>query len=317
MTVPLPATIRPLIGQNSHPGLALDKYVDSWTDQGPPGDFSGRVQRPALETVVRIAATEPAGMNFSDLLARRKAFLAALAAQVCPCETAGPFTLHLARASALENAGVCLHPIYGFPFLPGSGIKGLARAFATLHAGNDPLIPAVFGNVPGAKSKEQCAGGIIFHDSWPAKWTGLVDDILNCHHKEYYQAADGPGVPPPGDWDEPNMVSFLSIPSGVTFDFPLSKRRFDVPDEVLLAARQWLLGGLTILGAGAKTASGYGHFKPVGDGVSELRVDYGPGYRMYFVQRGKILIVLLCGGDKRTQSRDIRTAKALAADLED
>jgi len=60
-----------------------------------------------------------------------------------------------------------------------------------------------------------------------------------------------------------------------------------------------------------------GDVKPVGDGVSELRVDYGPGYRMYFVQRGKILIVLLCGGDKRTQARDIGTAKALAADLED
>jgi len=60
-----------------------------------------------------------------------------------------------------------------------------------------------------------------------------------------------------------------------------------------------------------------GDVKPVGEGVSELRVDYGPGYRMYFVQRGKILIVLLCGGDKRTQARDIGTAKALAADLED
>ena len=60
-----------------------------------------------------------------------------------------------------------------------------------------------------------------------------------------------------------------------------------------------------------------GDVKPVGEGVSELRIDYGPGYRVYFVQRGKIMIVLLCGGDKRTQSRDIRTAKALAADLED
>jgi putative addiction module killer protein len=60
-----------------------------------------------------------------------------------------------------------------------------------------------------------------------------------------------------------------------------------------------------------------GDVKPVGEGVSELRIDYGPGYRVYFVQRGKIMIVLLCGGDKRTQSRDIRAAKALAADLED
>jgi putative addiction module killer protein len=60
-----------------------------------------------------------------------------------------------------------------------------------------------------------------------------------------------------------------------------------------------------------------GDVKPVGEGVSELRVDYGPGYRLYFVQRGKILVVLLCGGDKRTQTRDIRKAKALATDLED
>ena len=52
--------------------------------------------------------------------------------------------------------------------------------------------------------------------------------------------------------------------------------------------------------------------KAVGDGVSELRIDYGPGYRVYFVRRGKALIVLLGGGDKRTQAADIRAAKMLA-----
>ena len=60
-----------------------------------------------------------------------------------------------------------------------------------------------------------------------------------------------------------------------------------------------------------------GDVKPVGDGISELRVDYGPGYRVYFVQRGRVVVVLLCGGDKRTQRQDINKAKALAADLED
>ena len=56
----------------------------------------------------------------------------------------------------------------------------------------------------------------------------------------------------------------------------------------------------------------FGDVKSVGAGVSELRMDYGPGYRIYFVQREEQLVVLLVGGDKRRQSRDIMTAKALA-----
>jgi putative addiction module killer protein len=58
-----------------------------------------------------------------------------------------------------------------------------------------------------------------------------------------------------------------------------------------------------------------GDVKPVGSGVSEMRIDYGPGYRVYFVQRGKVVAILLCGGDKRTQDRDIARAVALAREL--
>jgi putative addiction module killer protein len=50
----------------------------------------------------------------------------------------------------------------------------------------------------------------------------------------------------------------------------------------------------------------------IGEGVSELRLDFGPGYRVYFVQCGQVLIVLLCGGDRSTQDRDIASAKKLA-----
>jgi len=85
---------------------------------------------------------------------------------------------------------------------------------------------------------------------------------------------------------------------------------------------QWL-DGLSDVRARARVqirverlaAGNAGDVEPVGEGVSELRIDYGPGYRVYFRKHGREVVILLAGGDKRTQSADIRTALRLARNL--
>ena len=93
--------------------------------------------------------------------------------------------------------------------------------------------------------------------------------------------------------------------------------------EFVPAFDRWLLG-LRDQRAAARIATRlerlsqghWGDVKPVGEGVSELRITYGPGYRVYFVQRGAVLVILLCGGDKGSQDRDIRNAKSLAKEVD-
>ena len=75
---------------------------------------------------------------------------------------------------------------------------------------------------------------------------------------------------------------------------------------------------IKVLGRIARLAYGNpGDVRSVGDGVSELRIHFGPGYRVYFVRRGLHIAILLGGGSKKTQQRDIQAAKALAAALEE
>ena len=255
-------------GSMRHPGLQLDKL-------SPPGDQ--KLQLQAIQRVCR-AAGDTALLR--DVSRRRSQMLAACNATCFAATTVGPLTLHLARASGLENAGIHLHPIYGFACLPGSGLKGMARAYAeTVWCAdqNDRTeawgrIRAVFGWVPGAEKgktwkpegvgdpKESQAGAVVFHDAWPAEWPRLRPDIVNNHHLKYYAGDDDPG-----DWEDPIPVYFLSVAEGTTFDFAVSLRIAASTDgsgrELAALAAEWLQAALVHEGAGAKTHAGYGRFR--------------------------------------------------------
>lgn len=87
---------------------------------------------------------------------------------------------------------------------------------------------------------------------------------------------------------------------------------------------QWLIGlkdrlaRIRVLARIDRLATGNaGDAKPVGAGISELRIDHGPGYRVYFMRRSTHIVLLLCGGDKSTQAADIKAAKGIARDWQE
>jgi putative addiction module killer protein len=83
-----------------------------------------------------------------------------------------------------------------------------------------------------------------------------------------------------------------------------------------LAALRDRKARLIVLSRLDRVAEGnFGDVAPIGEGISEIRIHYGPGYRLYFVKRGNTVVVVLCGGDKSSQSRDIFKAKILAKEL--
>lgn len=282
-----PDPIRKLLDKADcdHPGLVLDKFIYRCADQS--------LVRGALQKV--IATRSSFEKEYPQLLRRWIQTLAAFDATTIRCTTTGPLTLHLARASALENAGICLHPLYGFPYLPGSGLKGMARAFAEtvwMPVERDTkaawrTIEDVFGWAPNkdrhaqirnkqhpAETRYQDAanpqspelkassGAVVFHDAWPDAWPSLILDIVNNHHRDYYQASNEDNEHAPGDWETPIMVSFLAIGVDNTFEFPIAARRCDTDPRLVARAKEWLLGALCHLGVGSKTAAGYGCFKP-------------------------------------------------------
>ena len=190
-----------------HPGLRLDKYLIPVANQED--------QKDRLRRVAEDAKQSSAKDQFAAIKGRHRAMIEALGAEHWSRKTSGPLTLHLARASMLENAGICLHPIHGFPYLPGTGLKGLAHSYAETvwrpsqsdAQAAQAKIDRVFGKIEQAgeetseektgrdadqsKKKDSPRSGIVsFHDAWPESWPKLNVDVVNNHHSSYYEKGE-------------------------------------------------------------------------------------------------------------------------------
>lgn len=179
----------------------------------------------------------------------------------------------------LENANICLHPHFGYPYLPGSAVKGLARHAAWCEWNKlkgeakqaiARRIATVFGYPTGdddddgldaalkAEGEKDHAGCVAFLGAFPEDKANIEVDVLTCHHAKYYSGSK----PQATDDESPNVQAFPVVASGVTFCFPLLPLR-DCGEAELKAAKDWLRAAIEVNGAGAKTAAGYGWFGDV------------------------------------------------------
>lgn len=161
----------------------------------------------------------------------------------------GRLYVGVARESALET-GLTVHHAYGMPLIPGSALKGLARAVArTLLCERSDAIAWLFGADTQDEAAQE-AGGIVFHDAW---WVPdgkpFVEDVVTPHHRDYYAQGKAHAT----DFDSPVPAPQIAVQG--KFLFVLES------DPAWCAmARALLQHGLSERGIGAKTRSGYGYF---------------------------------------------------------
>ncbi len=179
--------------------------------------------------------------------------------------TASRLLTGLGYKNSIE-VGLTLHALYGLPYLPGSAVKGLVRAWAASQTQDDADRGVTLTRFFGSATKEDGSeddhqlGALTFFDALPARPFGLEADVMTPHFAPYYQ---DPERVAPAVWHDPNPVAFLAVPAGVPFRFLIAARPgpYGAQPGDLDTAFEWLASALAWLGAGGKTAAGYGRFE--------------------------------------------------------
>lgn len=253
-------------GALSHAGLLFYRYLDG-------SDSKGRYRQ--LSELINIARFPTLELRYLRLKALLRDWDQRGLAWTCfEGELAGRMAPGLGIATAFEN-GISLDHIHGFPYIPGSSLKGIARDYAAEVEGVEPeskQFIAVFGGRwrRGPNEVEERMGNAVFLDALPIcstyKGTELLTvDVITPHFSDYYGSD---GRCPPVDYLNPNPIYFLAVKEGARFIFaliarPMRDRNGDIvmkACEILSHAERWLKGALSHLGVGGKTSLGYGRF---------------------------------------------------------
>ncbi len=263
-----------LSSQESNLSLLSNLYLKAWTETAGNWEIT-TASKEELFKVMRSVDQNP----FLERVRNRTE--AALddfkQKKIFSLKTNWRMVVGLGTPSPLETS-MTLHPIYGFPYIPATAVKGVARAWAENHTkyqkeAKQKLLLEIFGSEDkySNDSKKQQMGGIIFFDALPKGFPKLELDVMTPHYSEYYTKGEIPG-----DWYSPVPIKFLTVGTESEFTFSLAlSGRSDAShsDELLSHAETFLKEGLINLGIGAKTNAGYGYFADdtggtVGQGVA-------------------------------------------------
>ena len=227
---------------HGHAGLWFDKFCNQWDITGHSWKMSGEQKLKWIKTVT----DSPAGKReqIDECVHRLKRLIQARGGRFEAFTTESRFVSGLGRNHPVDN-GFAWHPTLGTPYLPGSSVKGLARAWAKLDA--DPSPPCE--TVKRLLGDREMAGGIGFLDAVPVAPAQLEADVMTPHY------AGWKNDDPPGDWRSPVPIPFLTTAARTPFLFgviPCGSATQEDLDTVL----GWLRCALEWAGAGAKTAVG-------------------------------------------------------------
>lgn len=244
-----------------NPGLLFDKYIDTWAME----NLEFREQKPSSHHDASTKAKAGGKRTFLDEGAKRGCNNAGLAeyherrnklfkmldVEPIPFQTDWRFVSGLGSGHPYET-GFVWHRTLGVPYLPGSSVKGLIRAWAEQWTDTWNEFEHLFGNMDKT-------GTLIVFDAIPVVAPTLKVDIMNPHYGDYYSKKrdTNQNLIPPADYLSPKPVFFLTVAEKTKFAFALAPRRLNNKSD-LTKGSDFLTEALTHLGAGAKTAVGYG-----------------------------------------------------------
>lgn len=254
-----PSDTKLLMGQIDNFGLGLQKFIMFDNNNKPLKfielDRSGNVksnesQIPDVE--IKIELPDELIDSISTRYEEIKKTMEKNGFNVCSfeCKPEWRFIIGLGSESIYE-VSITLHHIYGFPYIPGSALKGFTRNWIINNnfdqKEEDALKDGLFASVFGDQNRR---GKVIFLDAFPKEKPTLKVDIMNPHYADYYS-----GEKPPADYLSPVPIQFLTV-TDTKFEFILISK----DTKILETTSNWLKEALSTHGIGAKTAVGYGYF---------------------------------------------------------